>query len=351
MKRNISFGKKWIAFALALIVLLPLTACTRKDEQRVNVYNWGQYIDPEVLDEFEKESGIKVIYSTYTTNEDLYMKLKNGGTNYDVVCPSSYMLEKLINEGFLQKIDYSQIPNMKNINDQYLHKTSDPSQEYSVPYFWGTVGILYNKNKVSEKVDSWDIIWDPRYKRNIVMIDSLRDALGLALARRGFSQNTTDTEKLRLIEKDLKDQYPLVYAYLVDQTRDLMINEEAALAVAFSGDAATAMARNKNLDFVVPKEGSNLWIDSFAIPQGAEHLKNAYAFINYMCRPEVMVKNAHYVGYSLPSSAGKELLSREEQENKAAYPDSSVYDRLEVFKDLGEDLKLYNDLWQSVKNQ
>lgn len=346
----ISVRRLFFGFLAGLLVF-SFSSCGKKEEKIVNVYNWGQYIDPQVLKDFEKETGIHVIYSTYTTNEDLYMKLKNGGTVYDLVCPSSFMLDKLITEGYLQKIDFSRIPNMKYLDEQYLHTNSDPKQEYSAPYFWGTVGILYNKKKVDDPVNSWDIIWNPKYKRQIVMIDSLRDALGLALSRRGFSENSTDPKELAIVRQDLIDQYPLVYAYLVEQTRDLMINEESALSVVFSGDAAAAMARNKDLDFVVPKEGSNLWIDSFAIPVTATHKENAETFINYMCRPEVMVKNAQYVGYSLPSSKGKALLTKEEQENPAAYPDQSVYDRLEVFKNVGDFIQVYNDLWQDVKNQ
>ena len=351
MKKSFPIFHKFFFALLASLMVLSFSACGRGGDKVVNVYNWGQYIDPQVLKDFEKETGIHVIYSTYTTNEDLYMKLNNGGTVYDLVCPSSFMLDKLKTEGFLQKIDYSKIPNMKYIDKEYLYTNSDPKQEYSVPYFWGTVGILYNKKKVEDPVDSWDIIWNPKYKRQIVMIDSLRDALGLALSRRGFSENSRDLKELAIVKKDLIDQYPLVYAYLVEQTRDLMINGESALSVVFSGDAAAAMARNKDLDFVVPKEGSNLWIDSFAIPVTATHKENAEAFINFMCQPEVMVKNAQYVGYSLPSSAGKALLTKEEQENTAAYPDKSVYDRLEVFKNVGDFVRVYNDLWQEVKNQ
>ena len=307
-------------------------------------------MDKDLLAKFEEETGIQVVYSTFNTNEDLYVKLKNGVSNYDVVMPSDYMIEKMKNEEMLRPIDWSQVPNMKYVDLEYQNHTYDPEQIYSAPYFWGTLGIVYNTQLVDEEVDSWNILWDEKYKREIIMLDSSRDSLGIALKLLGYSMNSTKEEELAQAEELLIKQYPLVYAYLVDQTKDIMKNGEAALAVMYSGDAVDALSENEDLAYTVPKEGSNLWFDSMVIPKNSKNPENGEAFINFMLEPENAAQNADYVWYSLPSSAAKELLDEELRDNEVAYPRLETLTNLEVFKDPDQFVKKYDDIWQNVKN-
>lgn len=348
--------KRQAPFLLGLVLLLALVlsgcgGASRQSGKVVNVYNWGEYIDPSLLEQFQEETGIKVIYSTFATNEDLFVKIQSGGSNYDVICPSDYMLDKMKKADLLEKINYDNIPNMKYIDPEFLHQAYDSEQAYSVPCFWGTVGIVYNKTMVKESVDSWDILWNENYRRNLIMMDSTRDSFAVALIRRGYSVNSENKAELEEAQKDLIAQRPLVYAYLVDQVKDVMINDECALAVMYSGDAVEALERNENLDYVIPKEGTNLWFDTWAIPKGAANKENAEAFINFMSRPDVMATNAEYVGYSLPSTAGRKALPEEEQDNPVAYPNLEAVGQLEAFKDMGDFTNVYNELWQDVKNQ
>lgn len=342
-----------VALVLLTMMILPLLlGCADSAAQGkvVNVYNWGEYIDKELLDQFEDETGIRVVYSTFNTNEDLYVKLKNGVSNYDVVIPSDYMIEKMKNEGMLRPINWENVPNIEYVDPEYLNHSYDPDQNYSAPYFWGTLGIVYNTDLVEEEVTSWDILWDERYKREIIMLDSSRDSLGIALKKLGYSMNSTDEAQLAEAEALLIEQYPLVYAYLVDQTKDIMINGEAALAVMYSGDAVDAISYVDNLAYAVPEEGSNLWFDAMVIPRDARNPDYAEAFINFMLEPENAAVNAEYVWYSLPSSAARELLSEELRNNEVAYPAKESLADLEVFRDPGDLVRRYDDIWQNIKN-
>lgn len=342
-----------VALVLLTMMILPLLlGCADSAAQGkvVNVYNWGEYIDKELLDQFEDETGIRVVYSTFNTNEDLYVKLKNGVSNYDVVMPSDYMIEKMKNEGMLRPINWENVPNIEYVDPEYLNHSYDPDQNYSAPYFWGTLGIVYNTDLVEEEVTSWDILWDERYKREIIMLDSSRDSLGIALKKLGYSMNSTDEAQLAEAEALLIEQYPLVYAYLVDQTKDIMINGEAALAVMYSGDAVDAISYVDNLAYAVPEEGSNLWFDAMVIPRDARNPDYAEAFINFMLEPENAAVNAEYVWYSLPSSAARELLSEELRNNEVAYPTKESLADLEVFRDPGDLVRRYDDIWQNIKN-
>lgn len=342
-----------ISLCLVLWSVISLTGCQPASPSPavVNVYNWGEYIDKDLLTKFEEETGIHVIYSNFNTNEDLYVKLKNGGFSYDVIVPSDYMIEKMKNEGMLRKINWSNVPNIDQVDVEFLEPPYDSTQEYSAPYFWGTLGIVYNTKLVQEEVTSWQILWDEQYARNIIMLDSSRDSIGIALKLLGYSVNSTDETELAQAEALLIKQYPLVYAYLVDQTKDIMKNGEAALAVMFSGDAVDALSENEDLAYAVPQEGSNLWFDSMVIPAGAQNPEHAERFINFMLEPENAAQNAEYVWYSLPSSAAVELLSEDLQDSEVAYPSVESLEKLEVYTDPGEFVKKYDDIWQNVKNQ
>ena len=318
------------------------------------VYNWGEYIDPDVLTMFEEETGIHVVYEEFETNEILYPKVSSGAIAYDVVCPSDYMIQRMIENDLLSEINFDNIPNLKNIGKQYLEQSRqfDPENKYSVPYCWGTVGILYNKTMVDEPVDSWSILWNPKYKDNILMQDSVRDAFGATLKYLGYSLNSTDLDELNEAKNLLIEQKPLVQAYVIDQVRDKMIGNEAALGVIYSGEAIYTQKENPNLEYVIPKEGSNIWIDSWVIPKNAEHKENAEKFINFLCRPDIALMNFEYITYSTPNEAARELIEDESIRNsEIAFPDLSRYDNLETFQYLGTGAdQVYGDLWNKVKS-
>ena len=324
------------------------------NDEKVVVYNWGEYIDPEVLTMFEEETGIDVIYEEFETNEILYPKVSSGAIAYDVVCPSDYMIQRMIENGLLSEINFDNIPNIKNIGQQYMDQSRqfDPENKYSVPYCWGTVGILYNKTMVDEPIDSWSVLWNPKYKDNILMQDSVRDAFGVALKYLGYSLNSTDLDELTEAKNLLIDQKPLVQAYVIDQVRDKMIGNEAAIGVIYSGEAIYTQKENPNLEYVIPKEGSNIWIDSWVIPKNAEHKENAEKFINFLCRPDIALKNFEYITYSTPNDAARALIEDEDIRNsEIAFPDLSQYDNLETFQYLGTEAdQMYGDLWNKVKS-
>ena len=324
------------------------------NDDKLVVYNWGEYIDPEVLTIFEEETGINVVYEEFETNEILYPKVSSGAIAYDVVCPSDYMIQRMIENDLLTEINFDNIPNIKNIGKQYMEQSRqfDPENKYSVPYCWGTVGILYNKTMVDEPVDSWSILWNPKYKDNILMQDSVRDAFGATLKYLGYSLNSTDLDELTEAKNLLIEQKPLVQAYVIDQVRDKMIGNEAALGVIYSGEAIYTQKENPNLEYVIPKEGSNIWIDSWVIPKNAEHKENAEKFINFLCRPDIALMNFEYITYSTPNEAAKELIEDESIRNsEIAFPDLSKYDNLETFQYLGTEAdQVYGDLWNKVKS-
>nr|WP_269205797.1 spermidine/putrescine ABC transporter substrate-binding protein [Clostridium botulinum] len=328
--------------------MFSLTACG-KDKNALNVYNWGDYIDESVIKQFEEEYHIKVNYETFATNEDMYVKLKKGGTNYDVVIPSDYMITKMINENMLEKIDMKNIPNFKDIPGKFKNLAFDPKNQYSVPYMWGTVGIIYNTKLIKDKIDSWDALWNPKYKDQILMVDSQRDAIAVALKKLGYSINTRNKDELKKAEQELMKQKPLVRAYVGDEVKDLMVDEEGSIAVVWSGDAVTMMKNNPNLRYVIPKEGSNLWFDNMVIPKGSAHKKQAELFINFMTRPDISLKNVDYIGYSTPNAKTMEMLDPETKNDKAAYPEDEKLKKCEVFIDLGDFIKDYDRAWTEIK--
>ena len=324
-------------------------------DNQVIVYNFGEYLDPEAIEMFEKDTGISVVYEEYESNEIMYPKIQSGAISYDVVCPSDYMVQRMIENDMLAELDYDKIPNIKYIDQEYLDHASefDPGNRYSVPHLWGTVGILYNTSMVNEPVDSWGILWDEKYADSILMQDSVRDTLGITLKYLGYSMNTTDLDELEAAKTLLIEQKPLVQAYVGDQVRDKMIAGEAALGVIYSGEALFCQMENPDLEYVIPKEGSMLWIDSWVIPKNARHKENAEAFINYMCRPEIAKMNFDYITYSIPNSAGQALIEEKEfRESKIAFPDLDTLTDCESLQYLGESGDaLYNKLWREIKSK
>ena len=350
MKKKITAALLGLAAAASV---LSLTALTASAQEKVVVYNWGEYIDPEVLYLFEEETGIKVVYEEFETNEIMFPKVAAGGVSYDVVCPSDYMIDRMIKSDLLAEINFDNVPNLVNIDESYMKWSEefDPGNKYSVPYCWGTVGILYNTTMVDEPVDSWDILWDEKYKDNILMQDSVRDAMMVALKRLGYSQNTTSEEEISEAADSLIEQKPLVQAYVIDQVRDKMIGDEAALGVIYSGEALYTHRENENLEYVIPKEGSNVWIDSWVIPKNAQNKENAEAFINFMCRADIALMNFDYITYSTPNKAARELIEDEDIRNSTvAFPTDEMLENSETFLFLGDEIDtMYTDYWNKVK--
>lgn len=341
-----------ILITIGLMVSTMLTGCGGTDSKKVlNVYNVGDYIDENIITLFEEKTGIDVQYETYDTNEMMYQKVKSGSTNYDLIFPSDYMVEKMKSEGLLQKIDFKNIPNMKYIDKSFLNPIYDETNEYSVPYMWGTFGILYNKKMVKELVDSWNILWNPKYKGNIMMFDSVRDTMGISLKRLGYSMNTTNPKEINEAMKELMKQKDLVLAYVNDEGKDRLLGEEVAMGIAYSGDAVTLMEENPNLAYAIPKEGTNKWVDAMAIPKSAQNKKEAEMFINFLLDPEIAKMNAEYIGYSTPNEGALKLLDKDVTSNPVAYPPKSIMDKTETFIDLGNKLRLYDEAWIKLKSK
>lgn len=353
MKKLIALG---LCTCMTAALLSGCGSANKYPNGKVYVYNWGEYIDPETLDMFEKETGIQVIYDEFDTNETMYPKVEAGASNYDVVCPSDYMIQKMIDNDLLQELNWDNIPNAKaNIGAQYYEQSEafDPGNRYAVPYCWGTVGILYNKTMVDEPVTSWSILWDEKYADSILMQDSVRDLFMVGLKSLGYSMNSTDEKELNEAKDLLIQQKPLVQAYVIDQVRDKMIGNEAALGVIYSGEAIFTQRENPDLEYVIPEEGTNVWIDSWVIPKNAENVENAEKFIDFMCRGDIALLNFDYITYSTPNTAAQALIKDDDIRNsKIAFPDLSQYDGLETFSYLGDDADaLYNDLWKEIKSK
>ncbi|AEV68503.1 ABC transporter substrate-binding protein [Acetivibrio clariflavus] len=340
-------------------LMLVLTGCGKNVETDPNkplagttiyVYNWGDYIAEDTIERFTKETGIKVIYDTFESNEAMYAKYKSGAINYDVLIPSDYMIQKLISENELLPLNFDNIPNAKYIDSSFKNLTYDPQNIYSVPYMWGTLGIIYNKEMVDEEVDSWDILWDNKYKGKIIMMESVRDSFAVALKRLGYSLNSTNKTEVDEAFATLVEQGPLVQAYVMDQVKDKMIGEEAALAVIYAGDAVYCMDQNENLGYVVPKEGTNFFVDAMVIPKTSKNKEGAEAFINFMNDPEIALNNTEYIGYSTPHTEAKAMLDEEVRNNPDAYPPKELIEKCEVFVDLGPEMTAYyNDKWNELK--
>ncbi|MBQ4613168.1 MAG: ABC transporter substrate-binding protein [Clostridia bacterium] len=329
-----------------------------KETVTLNVYNWGEYIDDEILDVnalFEQETGIKINYKTFESNESMYTLLESGAAEYDVVIPSDYMIGKMIQEGMLAKLNFDNIPNYKYIDEVHKGLEYDPNNEYSVPYTWGTVGIFYNKKYVDEAdlAQGWDILWNEKYAGKIFMFDNARDSFMIALKKLGYSMNTTNPAEWKAAYDALAEQKPLVQGYFMDQVFQKMTNEEGWLAPYYSGDGANMITGddgNEDIGYFVPHQGTNLFVDAMCVLATTKHQKEAEQYINFMCRTDVAVANAEYICYSTPHTEALELLDPEVVNDPMFYPDEEVLDKTEVFITLDDKtLKLQKDLWIKLK--
>ncbi|WP_455089416.1 ABC transporter substrate-binding protein [Peptoanaerobacter stomatis] len=344
-------------FISILILTLFLTGCSsnnnddgaKKSDITLNIYNWGDFIDPDVINMFEEETGIKVNYENFNNNEELLAKIEAGSTNYDVLFPSDYMVGIMREKGLLQTLDYSNIPNAEYIDKRFTGLNYDPKQEYNVPYMWQTVGISYNSKVVTDPVDSWDILWNEKYKRNIIMLDSSRDTIGITLKKLGYSLNTKDDKELEEAKEELIKQKELVNSYQVDYYKTALIGGEADMSLAWSGDAMYIKSENPDFEYSIPKEGTNVSIDCMVIPTQSQHKKEAEMFINFMNKPEIAAKNAEYIKYSSPNLEAIKLLPEEERNNPQMYPEGSIESLGEIFIDLGDYNQVYDKIWTQIK--
>lgn len=365
-RRNMENFRKGLLVAAAFTIVVSVSFTTyqhlkNSSSNELYVYNWGEYIDESVIQQFEDETGIHVTYDLFETNEEMYPVIEAGAVRYDAVCPSDYMIQKMAENNLLAEINFDNIPNLSEIDPVYMErsKSFDPENKYSVPYTWGTVGILYNTKLVNElgipAPTKWSDLWDERYKGEILMQDSVRDAFMVALKNLGYSMNTENPKELAEARDLLIKQKPLVQAYVIDQVRDKMIGGEAAISVIYSGEMLYIQEETADADFtleyVVPEEGTNIWIDSWVIPANARNKENAEKWINFLCRPDIALKNFEYITYSTPNKGAYDMLGDDMKNNNALFPDISGMENSEVFKYLGDETdSIYNEMWKVVKS-
>ena len=349
--------KKLFCLLLVCVLAVSLMPAVTAADNEITVYNWGQYISDgndgslDVIAAFEEETGIKVNYLTFDSNESMYTKLKTGGTTYDVIIPSDYMIGKLIEENMLEPLNFDNIPNYQYIDESFRNQSYDPANTYSVPYTWGTVGLIYNSQHVSAAdAASWNCLWNEKYSGKILMFDNPRDAFAIAESILGYSLNTENEDELRAAAELLTEQKSLVQSYVMDQIFDKMQRGEAWAAPYYAGDFLTMVEENPDLAFSFPEEGFNIFIDAMCIPKGCQNKAGAEAFINFLCRPDICAANLDYLGYSAPETAAKELMDPEVTSSPVAYPDDETLARTESFGALStQATQLMNDLWLNVK--
>lgn len=340
-----------VSFALLYIVSRLNSSQGYTSGNTLTIFNWGDYIDADLVDKFEQETGIKVIYETFDSNEAMMTKIEQGGTAYDIAVPSEYAIEKMKEEDLLLPVDHSKIPNLKYIDQRFMDLPFDPGNEYSIPYFWGTVGILYNTDILGDKkITSWNDLWDPELKNQILLIDGAREVMGMGLNSLHYSLNEKNRDHLVEAKEKLDRLTPNIKAIVGDEIRMLMENDEAGIGVVWSGTAQELMWEKDNLEYVLPEEGSNLWFDNMVIPKTAKNPEAAHQFMNFILDPENAAQNTEYVGYSTPNKEALKYMDEETISDERFYPDEEMTARLEVYENLGKRmLAYYNELFLEFK--
>lgn len=343
---------KILVYMLCVLVLIPLVSGCNQGKQTLKIFNWGEYIAEDLIKDFEAKYNIKVVYDTYDTNEDMYTKIKSAGKNsYDIVVPSDYMIKKMIDENMLAEIDFNNIPNYKNIADIYKNTYFDEDNKYSIPYFVGTIGILYNKKIVTSDVNSFNVLFDDNYKNKIFMSDDMRNSIGVTLKSLGYSMNSVNDGELLAAKNKLLKQKKILLGFATDEVKDKMVSGEGGIALTYQGVAMEAIEENKDLDYVIPNEGTNIAIDSMVILKNSQNKKNAELFMNYMLEPENAKVNSEEVGYATPNVKGKELLPEEIRNDTRIYPTDEVVKNCELFYNLSnEDTQKYTKIWTEIKS-
>lgn len=333
--------------------LFMFSGCRSGVNGELYVYCYGDYFDPMILEDFEAETGIRVIPDYYDTAEEMYTVLENNATTYDCVCTSDYMIQRMIDNDMLAELDTAALPELSNIADVYMKKSEsfDPGNKYSVPYQLGVSGILYNKEMVGDiEIDSWDDLWNEKFKAQMVMPDSVRDAFMIGLKKNGYSLNSTDEEEIKKAADDLIAQKPLVYKYANDSARDLLADGSAALGVVWNGEYIYTRDLNDKVEFVVPKEGTEFFIDSWVIPKEAVNKDKAEQWINFLCKAETAAKNFDYLYYTTPNEAAMELIDEEYLNEEAVFPSEETIEKCESLRTLdSKSTDLYSDYWKKVK--
>ena len=349
---KISF--KLLLLSICVIIIgTSFVGCNKNYSEEISFFNYGENIDEETIKEFEKQYGIKVNVETFDDMETMYQKVSNSGVKYDVILVSDALMPRMIKNNLVQELNKDNIPNISQMDEDYLNLDIDPGNKYSVPYMFGTVGLIYNKDVVKEDVDSWDILWDEKYKNRIFMFDTYRDTLGAALKKLGYSLNSENPKEIEEAKELLLEQRKLTNpVYVVDEVKDNMITGEKMLAAVWSGDAIYIMNENPDMKYVIPEEGSNKWVDALCIPKDAPNKAGAEAFNNFLCDPENAKENVDYIGYSTPNTAAYDLLDDETKNNPAAYPSDSILDKCVLFTNLNQEtLKLYESAFTEVLSQ
>lgn len=349
MKKNLT------CFFLILCIVFSFTGCSSAasgEDNVLTIFNYGEYLDPVMMEKFTDETGIAIKYEEATTPEEMYTKYTSGAISYDLLCTSDYMVKRLIDEGQAQPVDLASMENFSNIDPKYLKlsESFDPGNKYSLPYFWGTVGILYNTEAVKEPVESWDVLFNGDYSGQIIMQDSMRDSFMVALKYLGYSLNTTDENEIREAAELLRKQKPDVESYLVDEARDEVVAENAVMAVVYSGEAYLGNAYNEKLKYVVPSEGSNLWIDSWIVTKNCKNTDAAMKFLDFLCREDVGMANFKYIYYSTPNKAVVDAMEPDLRTNPAIVPKEESIKDCEIYEALDPDTTaLYSELWKEIK--
>ena len=347
--------KKVLLLLVALALALGSFAFAEADKPyagtTLTVYNWYDYIAPEVIDLFTEETGIKVSYVNFTTNEEMYTKLEADPGAYDVLFPSDYIIERLVKQDMLAELNYDNMPNAAGLLECLKSPAYDEGGKHSVAYMWGTVGILYNPEKTGGEITSWDVLFSQDYAGEVIMMNSVRDTLGVALKKLGYSMNSVERSELEQARDLLIEQKQsgITSGYLVDETKDKMVAGEAALAVMWSGDALYAMEKNENLAYCVPEEGSNIWVDGMCVPAASKNQAAAEVFIDFLCRPDIAQMNMEYIYYSTPIEAVVENMDEEMRQDATLNPPQDVVDRCEFFLDVSDYMEMYEEIWMEVR--
>ncbi|CAG9607834.1 ABC transporter substrate-binding protein [Pseudoneobacillus rhizosphaerae] len=341
-----------LASAILLLTISRMNAAQGLTSgNTLTIFNWGDYIDATLVKQFEDETGVKVIYETFDSNEAMMTKIEQGGTTYDIAVPSEYMIDKMRQENLLITLDHSKLPNLKNIDERFMDLPFDPDNKFSVPYFWGTVGIVYNSTMLDGiEIDSWNDLWNPKLKNEIFLIDGAREVIGMGLNSLGYSLNDINKEHLREAKEKLDSLTPNVKAIVGDEARTLLENREAAIGLVWSGVASEIMYENEELEYVVPKEGSNLWFDNMVIPKTAKNVEAAHQFINFILDAKIAAQNTEYVSYSTPNKEALKHMPEEMVNDQRFYPPAELTEKLEVYENLGKkNLAYYNELFLEFK--
>ena len=363
MKINI---KNLKIISIIIVLSLLIVSCARvlnhnDEKEKLYIYNWGLYIDAATLDIFEKETGIKVIYDMFDTNEEMYTKLKSGNVKYDCICPSDYMIERMALEGMLHSYNLSNLSNYKNLDDEILKLSTsfDYKNTYAIPYVYSTIGIVYNKTLLDEKnlpyPNSWSDLWNGKYRDEILLQDAVRDLLMVALKKNKLSLNTKDKSEIEQARKDLISQKELLVNYVIDEVRDLMVSGSKSIGVTYSGEMEYIRSSNPDNEYVyvIPDEGTNMTIDCFVIPENSANKDSAKKWINFMLRPDISKMNYDYMHYGCPNEAVQKSLPFNELEDESIFPklDDESLKKYEIYKYLGSEIEdLYLDVWKSVHN-